>query len=81
TIKNDLYTNLQNGDMVEMWSPSPIYYFLKGYKRVEHKESDGSYIKESIRLYKTYFQDITPLLEDIIKRFKETTESLVSGER
>ncbi len=78
-IKNDLYTDPQNGDMVEMWSPSPIYYFLKGYKRVEHKESDHSYIKESIRLYKTYFQDITPLLEDIIKRFKETIESLVSG--
>jgi len=80
TIKNDLYADPQNGDMVEMWSPSPIYYFLKGYKRVEHRESDRSYIKESVRLYKTYFQDITPLLEDIIERFKETTESLVSGE-
>lgn len=78
TIKNDLYTDTQNGDMVEMWSPSPIYYFLKGYKRVEHKESDQSYIKENIRLYKTYFQDINPLLEDIIKRFKETIESLVN---
>ncbi|HLP61965.1 MAG TPA: hypothetical protein VK186_24190, partial [Candidatus Deferrimicrobium sp.] len=71
-IKNDLYTEPQNGEIVEMWSLSPIYYFLKGYKRVEHRESDIAYLEQSIRLYKTYFQDIKPLVEDIIERFKET---------
>jgi hypothetical protein len=31
---------------------------------------------ESIKLYKTYFQNIKPLLEDIIQRFKEVSEGL-----
>lgn len=76
TVKNDLYTVTQNGEIVEMWSLSPIYHFLKQYKHIEQKGLNEAYVKESIKLYKTYFQNIKPLLEDIIRRFKEVSEEL-----
>ncbi|MCP5104485.1 MAG: motility associated factor glycosyltransferase family protein, partial [bacterium] len=76
SVKNELYAETQNGEIVEMWSLSPIYDFLKGYKRVEQKQFNESYIKENITLYQRYFENIKPLIKDIIKRFKETPGEL-----
>ena len=78
-VKNELYTVPQNGEIVELWSISPIYHFLREYKRIEQKELDESYIKETAVLYQTYFRNIIPLVEDIIKVFKQTARKLEKG--
>jgi hypothetical protein len=75
-VKNALYAVPQNGEIVELWSLSPIYHFLREYKRIEQKELDESYIKETVELYQTYFHNITPLIEDIITVFKQTSKKL-----
>jgi hypothetical protein len=75
-VKDYLYAVSQNGEIVELWSLAPIYYFLKGFKRLEQKKLDESYLRQNVKLYTTYFQNIKPLLEDIVERFKETRDHL-----
>jgi hypothetical protein len=79
SVKNDLYSVSQNGEILELWSVSPIYHFLREYKRIEQKELNESYIKETAALYQTYFRNIMPLVEDIIKVFKQTAKKLKKG--
>lgn len=75
-VKDYLYAVPQNGEIVEMWSVSPIYHFLRQFKKIEHQQLNDTYFKENIKLYKTYFHNIKPVLEDIVARFKETSEKL-----
>ncbi len=75
-VKDYLYAVPQNGEIVEMWAVSPIYHFLRQFKKIEHRKLDESYFKENIKLYKTYFHNIKPVMEDIIARFKETAKKL-----
>lgn len=70
TLKNDLYAVPENGEIVEMWSLAPIYHFLREYKRIEGQKEGRQYLTESVKLHKTYFAGIKPLLEDIVKEFK-----------
>lgn len=75
-IKDFLYAVPQNGEIVEMWSVSPIYHFLRRFRQIEHRQLNDAYFKENMELYTTYFHNITPVVEDIIERFKETAKNL-----
>lgn len=75
-VKDYLYAVPQNGEIVEMWSVSPIYHFLRKFRQIEHRRLNETYFKENIELYITYFRNIKPVIEDIVKRFKATAEKL-----
>ncbi len=76
TLKGRLYEEQVNGEIVEMWSPSPIYHFLREYKRVEHMPMGEAYFRESINMYKTYFINLIPILADIGRNFEQTEKEL-----
>ncbi|MCP4220641.1 MAG: motility associated factor glycosyltransferase family protein [bacterium] len=72
-VKKRLYQVSENGEIVEMWSPMPAYRFLKEFKRVELEVSDDSYFSECTALYKNYFEDIEPVIKDIVANFKKAS--------
>lgn len=76
SVKEYLYALSQNGEIVEMWSLTPIYHFLKQYRRIEVIPMGEKYIKESRKLYIDYFENIQPLITDIVKTFKKTLREL-----
>ncbi|MGE5343756.1 MAG: motility associated factor glycosyltransferase family protein [Candidatus Omnitrophota bacterium] len=84
SIQQEIYGNAQHGDILEMWSSAPIFYFIKSSKRIRDHELNASTIREGIDIYKTYFLNIKPLVEDIIKQFGQTSgelETLNNDER
>jgi len=75
-LKNLLYKDIKNGEIVEMWSQAPIYHFLRKIKKLEGKVVDDKYIEESIVYYEGYFVDLKPLLENLIDSFENTISLL-----
>lgn len=77
-LKDQLYSNIQNGDLVEMWSQGPIYYFLKKSHKLSPPASgfDRAYGKDLAVLFREYFQNLLPILDSIIESFETGTESL-----
>jgi tRNA (guanine-N(7)-)-methyltransferase len=75
-----LYSNIRYGEILEMWSAAPIYYFLKEYKRLRNQELNETIIRKSFEIYETYFRNIQPLVEDIIKHFKRSSGQLAKLE-
>jgi tRNA (guanine-N7-)-methyltransferase len=76
-VQHHLYSTPQYGEILEMWSASPIYHFLKKFKRIRNQSLNESTIRESFEIYEDYFHNIQPLVEDIIKHFKRTMGRLV----
>jgi len=79
-IYQELYSSLQNGEILEMWSAAPIYHFLKEYKKIHNQSLNESLIKKSFSIYEDYFRNIKPLVEDIIIHFKRTADRLAKSE-
>ncbi len=69
-LQNSIYVDIQYGEILEMWSSAPYYYFLKEYHRLRKKELDQNTITRGLDLYREYFNGIKPLVEDIIKHFR-----------
>lgn len=76
SVREGLYTQEENGVILEMWSLAPIYYFLKEYKRLEQAPMDQRYFRLYVEAYQRYFRNIAPLVDDIIEVFGETRENL-----
>jgi len=64
-----IYSTPGNGEILELWSAGPIYYFLRDYKQARDRSLDSAMIQKGLEIYKKYFQGIRPLVEDIIKYF------------
>lgn len=72
-LKNQLYANRQNGDIVEMWSQGPIFDFLKRSGKLKKK---GVKAMEMVGLYLDYFKRLKNLLENIISSLEESIRRL-----
>jgi hypothetical protein len=70
-LKNQLYDNVQNGDLVEMWSQGPIYNFLRRSRKLEPPPAgfDEAYAGELVDLFRDYFQKLLPTLNSVISGF------------
>ena len=75
-LKNQLYANPQNGEIVEMWSQGPIFDFLKRYKKLEPQKVNESNLNEWIDLFKDYYEKLLPLVSNIIDSLAKTIETL-----
>jgi hypothetical protein len=82
-LKDSLYFNVQNGEIVEMWSQSPIYDFLKRSRKLEKQEfSEISQSgKEKIKILEDYFIRLRPIVSGIIDTFDSSINSLVGIDR
>lgn len=75
-IKDQLYANVQNCELVEMWSQAPIFYFLKGYRKLEKKGFGESSQEEWVCLFRDYFTRLTPHVTGIIDSFDTGVKQL-----
>lgn len=75
-VKDQLYENIQNGEIVEMWSQAPIFFFLKGFSKLGKKRFDESSQKEWIHLFREYFTKLMPHVTGIIESFDSGVKQL-----
>jgi len=69
-LANRLYEIPENGEMVEFWSRAPVFRFLK--------EGRAASSPEMLRLaYLNYFQDLGGILDDMVKRFRQSAGALL----
>jgi hypothetical protein len=75
-IKEQLYSNIQHGELLEMWSQGPIYDFLKGFKKLQKDGVLESNANEWVILFKNYFSKLRPIVSSIIDCFDAAAERL-----
>ncbi len=77
-LKDQLYTNPHNGEIVEMWTQGPIYHFLKRLAKVEKPATgfNDAYGKELGVLFRDYFLQLSPTLSSIISSFEDSINDL-----
>ncbi len=75
-LKHHLYSNLQNGEIVEMWSQGPIYAYLRKSAKLEGQPVDEDNLDEFGQLFSEYFKKLTPLVTGIIKGFEDGLHAL-----
>lgn len=80
-LKNQLYGNVQNGDIVELWSQGPIYDFLRRSHQLEKKKNAENLPPHTVNtelaeLYRDYFTKLHPLLANIASSFEDSINSL-----
>ncbi|MCP4149444.1 MAG: motility associated factor glycosyltransferase family protein [bacterium] len=75
-VKDQLYANVKNGEILEMWSQGPIYAFLKGSNPLEGQMLNEENLPQYVAIFKEYFTSLTPLLNRIIDSFDAGIESL-----
>jgi len=75
-LKNLLYNDSKNAEIVEMWSQAPIYHFLRKFKKLENKVIDKDILEKSLNNYSDYFIDLKPLLENLINSFNNALNSI-----
>jgi len=61
---------------MEMWSPAPIYHFLREFKNLRQAPLVSQTLQKMFDNYKNYFANIKPMLEDILKHFNQTSQKL-----
>lgn len=67
---------LENGELIEMWSPAPTYYFLKAYRRIHKSALSETSVKETLDIYRKYFINIKPLVKDIAAQLDQSGSQL-----
>jgi hypothetical protein len=75
-LQNLLYTDTENGEIMEMWSAAPMYHFLKSYKRIRDNRLDEATLRKGLTLFQDYYKSIKPLLKDIIERCSAAKKAL-----
>lgn len=77
-LKDQLYSNAQNGELVEMWSQGPIYHFLRKTRKLKPpaRGFNRAYGKELAAMFKDYFQSLLPMLDSMIESFETGIKSL-----
>lgn len=73
--------NLEKGQIIEMWSPAPIYHFMKAYQRLHNSPLTNTTINETLGIYRTYFSNIKPILEDVVFHMTKTHTHLSTLEK
>ncbi len=68
-IKGRLYNNIQHGEIVEMWSQGPIYTFLKRSGKLKNQGVTQQNKDEYILIFQDYFNQLVPMVSDIIESF------------
>lgn len=68
-VKTHLYTNVRNGEILEMWSQGPIYSFLKKSAKLQDQELNETNRKDLVQLFDEYFKKLVPLVSSIIEGF------------
>jgi len=59
-----------------MWSTAPVYELIKEQKRIRNNELDDATASKGVQIYRQYFSNIRPVVDDIIKRFERTLKEL-----
>jgi hypothetical protein len=77
-IKDQLYMNVQNGELVEMWTQAPIYDFLKRSRKLLHLKTGFSdaYGQELATIFTDYFEKLKPITASIIDSLNNSIEIL-----
>lgn len=75
-IKDSLYTNAQNGEIIEMWSQGPIYNFLKQSAKLKGQMLNETNLPAYVQVFNDYFKKLVPLVTAIVKRFDTTVTDL-----
>jgi hypothetical protein len=72
-LKNQLYENPQNGELVEMWSQNPIYDFIRQQRNLERNLPNAPAMG---KVFTDYFTMLKPQLADIQSAFQTAAEEL-----
>ncbi len=75
-LKNSLYQNMDNGELVEMWSQAPIFTYLRKTRSLNKQNPDENYIKEVVEITLDYFTSLKPLLTSIVDSFKAAVKEI-----
>jgi len=80
-LKNSLYTDVQKGEIVEMWSQGPIYEFLKKSQKIEKQENRDieKTRKDILEIFREYFTRLHPIVENIIAVIDSSIDHLTAG--
>ncbi len=64
-LKNNLYKEASNGELLEMWSQKPIYNYLRNTNKLDQSNVDIKYIESVIKISKEYFEEILPITQNL----------------
>ncbi len=79
-VRNLLYVNPQDGEILEMWSQGPIFEFLKRTKKLERSGIPTENATEWGEVYKEYLGKILPLISSVIASMETCIKSLQGNE-
>lgn len=75
-LKDSLYSNVQNGEIIEMWSQGPIYNFLKQSSKLKGKMLDETTLHAFVKVFLDYFKKLLPLVSGVVQRFDTAVSDL-----
>lgn len=75
-LKDSLYANVQNGEIVEMWSQGPVYAFLKQSAKLQGQVLNETNLPEFVRVFGEYFKKLAPLSVSIAQGFDNAVNAL-----
>jgi len=75
-LKDSLYSNVRNGEILEMWSQGPIYNFLKQSSRLNGKVPDETTLPAFVQVFLDYFRKLLPLVSGVVQRFDTAVTDL-----
>jgi len=79
-LKNSLYSNVQNGEILEMWSQGPIYNFLKQASKLNGMVPDKTTLPAFVQLFLDYFRKLLPLVSGVVQHFDTAVNDLKETE-
>jgi hypothetical protein len=68
-LQRQLYDNVKNGEIVELWSQGPIYKFMRKSAKLKEQQLNETNQADFIELYQGYFSSLVPLVSGIIESF------------
>lgn len=75
-LKDSLYSNVQNGEIIEMWSQGPIYNFLKKSSKLHGQALNETNLPAFIRVFHDYFRKLVPLVAGVVQSFDTAVNDL-----
>lgn len=75
-LKDSLYANVQNGEILEMWSQGPVYAFLKQSAKLQGQLLNETNLPEFVRVFDEYFKKLSPLSAAISQSFDNAAKTL-----
>ena len=75
-VQRQLYDNVTNGDLVELWSQGPIYSFIKKSAKLKDQQLNETNGADFVLLFNNYFKSLVPVLSSIIESFDMAVQRL-----